>query len=543
MRFHYFLLDSDEPAVRINLANPRYGIEEAIRAAGFAYVPNSLYIGRTHFHFLSEQELEPNGLLAFNQRLLENENLSDLCARFGGSRGDGLYFQPQYMLECGAMLDDFDVVDSRMAAQLQFFDLRDIAPLFEDFCYYEEIEEGPFRQAFYAYHQFGLESREFQLAKLDYLSTLQLIDGLCFFPDPSWHFYQVGLYYKIDVALDDPDYFHRALWSGVEIYSPEIDSNRIYSCRAYTIPNGSCCLHRTPLSSSYNTLFAAVEFPRSNAAPAPVQQFGPASTFSSAVVFNVGQALMAGLFDPNGLLGFFDFGLPNAFNKRHLPSYNLIAAATASLIQISGAVSTIIISHTHTDHINMAFQVPDSYYLDWHVPSNSAPRWTQLAARIRQAGGSVTVYIPSSPMPNWGTLSIQKINTPASYHPHANGIFAQLTLSSGRRVLLPGDCILSRVAAAVGPLNYTYHYLQASHHGGVYFLPSDAANPSGIPAPAPAMSCICYSYSQPNTHHHPSYVADYNQNGWINAQITPQAPPALPNYPAPANNLEGFTWA
>jgi hypothetical protein len=541
MRFYYFLLDTDEPAVRINLARPQYGIAEAIHDAGFDYVPNSLYIGRTHFHFLSEKELEPNDLLSFNQRLLENEELSALCARFGSNRSDGMYFHLQGVLQCGALLDDFDIMGSAVAAQLQFFDLRDVAPLFEDFCFYDEIEEGPFRRAFYAYHQFGLESREFQLAKLDYLVTMRLIDGLCLFPDRSWHFYQVGRYYRIDVAVDNPQLFNRALWSGFSLYSPNVDPNGIYPCRSITISDGSCCLHQEPLSALYETLFAAVEFPRSKAAPVALHSFDPTSTFSEAIVFDVGQALMVALVDQNDLRGFFDFGLPNAFNKRYLPNYNLIAAATAALIRNSTRLSTIIISHTHTDHINMAFQVPDSYLLDWHVPSNSSPSWTRISALIQQAGGSVTVYTPYSAMPNWGNISIQKINTPTSYHPHANGIFAELNLSSGNRVLLPGDCILSRVAAAVGP-NYTYTYLQASHHGGVYFLPSDESNPGGIPAPNPVMSCICYSYSQPNTHHHPSYDANYWQMGWTNAQLTPQAPLALTGHAPPINTLKGFTW-
>lgn len=540
MRFYYFLMDSDEPAVRINLAHPQYGIEKAIRDAGFDYVPNSLYIGRTHFHFLSEKELGPNGLAAFNQRLLQNEKLSALCARFGSNRNDGLYFQLQDEVECGALLDDFDMVESTAAAKLQFFDLRDIAPLFEDFCYYEEIEEGPFRRAFYAYHQYGLESREFQLAKLDYLVSMQLLDGLCFFPDPSWHFYQVGRYYRIDVALNNPAQFNRTLWSGLELYSPETDAYGIYTCRSLVLSNGSCCLHRKPLSGPYDALFAAVEFSRPEAAPGGLRQFAPTSTFDEVFLFNVGQALMAGLFDQNDLQGFFDFGLPNAFNKRYLTSYNQIAAETSALIQAfqaSGTLSTVIISHTHSDHINMAFQVPASHSLDWHVPGNSSPRWNQIAARIRQAGGSVTIYTPYTAMPAWGNISIHKINTSTTFHPHANGIFAQVVLSRGNRVLLPGDCTLSRVAAAVGPANYTYAYLQASHHGGVYFLTANSRNPNDIPAPTgPAL--VCYSYSQPNTHGHPSFYGDYRQVGWVNEQCTPTAFVALNGYP----NLKGFSW-
>lgn len=548
MRFYYFLLDSDEPAVRINLAHPRYGIEEAIHGASFDHVPNSLYIGRTHFHFLSEKDLEPNDLLAFNQRLLENEELSALCARFGSNCSDGLYFQLQDILEFGALLNDFERVKSDVAAQLQFFDLRDIDPLFEDFRYYEEIEEGPFRRAFYAYHQFGLESREFQLAKLDYLSTLWLIEGLCFFPDPSWRFYKAGLYYRVEVEPYSPHMSQRCnriLWSGHELYSPEINEDGIYVCNIEYTFDGRCLLHQNSLPSLYDTLFAAVEFPRSMAAPAGLRQFNPTSTFDNAIVFNVGQALMVGLFDQNSLLGFFDFGLPDSFNKRYLSNYNLIAAATAALIRNSASLSTVIISHFHVDHINMAAQVPDSYSLDWHVPSNSSPRWTQISARIRRAGGSVTLYDPQTATPNWGALSIQRIHHLLSRHPHANGIFAELMLSSGNRVLLPGDCILSMVAAAVGSLNYTYTYLQASHHGGVYFLSLAERIPSAIPAPIPvsAMPHICYSYSYPNTHHHPSCTADYQQVGWTDEQRTPLAPLALPGYASPIDSLQGFIWS
>lgn len=539
MRFYYFLMDSDEPAVRINLAHPQYGIEKAIRDAGFDYVPNSLYIGRTHFHFLSEKELGPNGLAAFNQRLLQNEKLSALCAHFGSNRNDGLYFQLQDELECGALLDDFDEVEYTVAAQLQFFDLRDIAPLFEDFRYYEEIEEGPFRRAFYAYHQFGLESREFQLAKLDYLASMQLLDGLCFFPDPSWHFYQVGRYYRIDVALNNPAQFNRTLWSGLELYSPETDAYGIYTCRSLVLSNGSCCLHQKPLSGPYDALFAAVEFSRPEAAPGALRQFTPTSAFDEVFLFNVGQALMVGLFNQSDLLGFFDFGLPNAFNKRHLTNYNEIAADTAALIQASRNLSTVIISHAHNDHINMAFQVPNSHSLDWHIPGNSSLRWNQIAAKIRQAGGSVTIYTPHTAMPAWGKISINKINTSTTLHPHANGIFAQVTLPRGNQVLLPGDCTLSRVAAAVGAANYKYDYLQASHHGGAYFLPSGVPNLNDIPAPiASASAFVCYSYSQPNTHNHPSFDGDYILMGWVNEQRTPLATQALTGYP----NLKGFSW-
>lgn len=115
--------------------------------------------------------------------------------------------------------------------------------------------------------------------------------------------------------------------------------------------------------------------------------------------------------------------------------------------------------------------------------------------------------------------------------------------------MLAGDCLLSAVSAAATAA--PYHYMQASHHGGVYYRTTVARNPADIPAclPPPAgFALVYYSYSFPNRHHHPSYVADYIGQGWVNRRDTHGAPglpaPVPPAPPLPAvlvNGVRGYS--
>ena len=559
MHFYYFTFDSAEPAVRMNLAGQEYGIEAALGELGFEPALSSLWIGRKHFHFLSEIDLSEHDIKKLNLRLYQNQAVQTLCERFGKTEDSDspLPFRIQTEFSWNAVIENFDTGDpSATYAEMQLVNFADVEPLFDDFCYYDEIEDGPFKKAFHAFHTCGISSRVFQLAKLEYLATLPCTCGLCAFTDNSWHFYQIGVFYQIDVS-DDPNRFNRPVSLGFEQYSPVLNADNIYAFLAYAIVNGSCLLHMSPVPYPAGLLFSPVEITgqatgeeRPLSAPAP---FNAGTTFDEAFIYNVGQALLVGLFDQGLLRGFFDFGLPDGFNKRHFlaPGCNAAAAAIQWLIANNPTTSSIILSHWHLDHTNMAVQVPACYNLNWYAPSGySSPSAMKINHFIAANGGTLTLYTAVSAMPNFGiNLSIHKITTVGSTHPHHNGIFAELVFANGNKTMLAGDCLLSAVSAAATAA--PYHYMQASHHGGVYYRTAAARNPADIPAclPPPAgFALVYYSYSFPNRHHHPSYVADYIGQGWVNRRDTHGAPglpaPVPPAPPLPAvlvNGVRGYS--
>lgn len=554
IRFYYFEFISDAPAVRMNLAMPEYQIQRTLLRTGYDPHPEFIHIGRKHFWFLSETDVCQNALEDLDRLLLENPAYSALCTRFGRTDGNGSHLRQLTEISCGCVIGNYLIENpTETVAELEYIDLMDIAPLFDDYKYYDEIEDGPFKRAFYAYHRYGINSREFQLAKLDYLDTIPMVEGRCYFPDNSWHFYQVGRYYPISVALGDRDSFPRFLESGLESYSKERNDFNIFEeLHTYVIP-GSCLLSTTPLVYPLEELFAPTEIPadpeRLRNRPKAVNGLNPNTSIDETIIFYVGQALTVGLFENGSLQAFFDFGLPNAFNRRDFPNNNIVAAAIANLMSNSPVLDTIILSHTHNDHINMAYQVTQSHRLNWHVPSAySSPRWSAISSCIQQAGGSVTLYPANAAPITWGNLTVQRITTLNSTHPHHNGMYAKVGFGSGNRALFPGDCILAPIAAIEGAA-YSYDYLQATHHGGAYFQKQSTKNINDIPLPVSQGDPVCYSYSPGNRHGHPAYVADYQGRGWTNRQNTPAALPI----PAHIDNqittgalqgiLHGITWS
>ena len=234
MHFYYFTFDSAEPAVRMNLAGQEYGIEAALGELGFEPALSSLWIGRKHFHFLSEIDLSEHDIKKLNLRLYQNQAVQTLCERFGKTEDSDspLPFRIQTEFSWNAVIENFDTGD--------------------------EIEDGPFKKAFHAFHTCGISSRVFQLAKLEYLATLPCTCGLCAFTDNSWHFYQIGVFYQIDVS-DDPNRFNRPVSLGFEQYSPVLNADNIYAFLAYAIVNGSCLLHMSPVPYPAGLLFSPVE--------------------------------------------------------------------------------------------------------------------------------------------------------------------------------------------------------------------------------------------------------------------------------------------
>lgn len=529
IRFYYFEFISDVPAVRMNLASPEYQIRQTLLRAGFEPYPEFIHIGRKHFWFLSETDISRNALTDLDRLLLEIPAYSALCARFGQTDGNGSHLRRLSEIACGCVIGSCEFDNpTDVVAKLEYHDLNDIAPLFEDYRYYDEIEEGAFKRAFYTYHHYGINSREFQLAKLDYLASVPLVEGRCHFPDNSWHFYQIGRYYPIRIALDDPSYFSRFLESGLESYAQETNRLIFDVLHSLIIP-GSCLLSTTPLVYPLEELFAPVEIISDPERLRPVNALNPATAIDEALIFYVGQALTVGLFENQALQAFFDFGLPDSFNRRYFPNYNTVAAAIASLMANSGQLSTIILSHIHADHINMGMQIPASYVLNWHVPTGySSAKWTQISARIHTAGGNVTLYPTTAAPTTWGNLAIRRITTPNSTHPHHNGIYAKVNFNSGNHALFSGDCILAPIKTIEGAA-YTYDYLQASHHGGAYFRTLGTRTTNDIPQPNTPAQSVCYSYSPVNRHGHPSYTTDYSTRGWTTRTNTPTAP-HLPAY-------------
>ncbi|MDD3360209.1 MAG: hypothetical protein PHW34_00875 [Hespellia sp.] len=544
MHFNYFRFNTEQPAIRINLADSQYQIQKALDELGLKLVEGTLHISRTTFQFYSEEKFTENMVLQLNKALLKQNSIKQLCHSFGAKKiRQNDEEAPPFVKDEGftayAIIHEIDVVGPGFVlAEMEFVAKNDVDILFSDtdYQFFDELEAGPLRNAIAAYRSFGIQSREFQLAKLDYLITLPCTAGNCYFPDNSYHFYQLGKFYLADVCIDNPDFFSRKMDTGYEVFR-DIPENGVILLTHNIILSGSALLHMESVTLPLEQLFSLVPLDRSqskNSISAPLKAFSPTSVFDEADVCNVGQALLVLLKNAGNVEGFFDFGLPNALNRRYFPQSNVIAAAIQGLFTTQAAPpTTIILSHWHTDHINLALQVTGSWSLDWYVPGGfSTPTITKINGLIRTHGGALHLLLPGAAMPNFGVhLNIHKISTPGSSHPHANGIFAEMTLPTGNTIMLAGDCIYSAVFAAKNLPTYTY--LQATHHGGCYSQTATTQNPAHIPAPnpAPAVSQVIYSYSTPNTHHHPSNVADHTHQGWGNTLHTPAAPalPAPPN--------------
>lgn len=223
---------------------------------------------------------------------------------------------------------------------------------------------------------------------------------------------------------------------------------------------------------------------------------------------------------------------------------------------------TVIISHFHDDHICGLNSMVNSHTsgipgartyhyffanMDLHLPDTyQPPSFNTLTATITGAGGNVTIYDDQTPMQvqnqvfGFGLGSFDHpISGAYDPHPHLHGMYVSCQTTTGTSVLMVGDTVyrgIQTVGAAVlnqmphqGDLAVPYDVLIACHHGGDYavgiaggnYLPN-VSREDYIPIPGNNNPTVIYSANGngTGTHPNPTYVAEYQNQGWTAGVIT-----------------------
>jgi len=279
-----------------------------------------------------------------------------------------------------------------------------------------------------------------------------------------------------------------------------------------------------------------------------VGAIAPGTVFNSIRAYYVGAALCVGLADNNNVIqGFFDIGYASSRAIAQL----LFRAGSENLDDILAQLRginplTIIISHWHRDHINIALALlaADIGRHHWIYPVSASPVAGRLTAHVPPAQQTpMNDDFINAPMPiNLGNITITKIDAfdtsppapgqqphPQShFHPHHHGIYAAIRLVSGNYAILSGDCTYFGMELFYSGMDFMQRLpipgaivLQASHHGGEHGLPPVIANDRLVSIPQfavphpPTVMNIFYS-ANGRTHGHPNQqiIAEYNNVGW-----------------------------
>lgn len=274
-----------------------------------------------------------------------------------------------------------------------------------------------------------------------------------------------------------------------------------------------------------------------------VNAIGQYTLFFGTNFFYVGAALCAGIYSASKyildiyladkLVAFFDFGYRSVTSSRSVYVNNNTYKAQANLQIIQNEIQTnpdktVIISHWHSDHINLVGKVPPATYQNfwaqstWYTPQSSSPVALYVNRTLVHYGGRLTMINNQYPASNrvyrinnnqnltFGKADAFPLTTRAGKHPHHHGLYAKVKLADfdGRNlvsVLLAGDTTYSGIPPAFRNNN---EYLQACHHCGNYaYPPSPRDDRASIPTPKIDSTYQKVVYSANGyTHRHPNAV-------------------------------------
>ena len=118
-----------------------------------------------------------------------------------------------------------------------------------------------------------------------------------------------------------------------------------------------------------------------------------------------------------------------------------------------------------------------------------------------------------------GNADIQagKINYAGNQHPHHQGVYMRVRLTSGTTVLLAGDTTYEGIPANVRTNgNAGYGCLQACHHGGNYHY-APAGNQATAYIPRAAGGAVAVYSADGIYHGHPDaqVVGEHRQRGYL----------------------------
>lgn len=382
-----------------------------------------------------------------------------------------------------------------------------------------QISDASFRKAFTAFLEEGAESENFQQNKLPYLGEVELC--------------------LLDIYFDQLDEF--AENSQMGWYEVEITEDGHYSCIASSILGDEAASYRCNIrmlpTEAQQMLKKIYQLVSSKGEPEifPCNAIQQNTVIQSLVLYYVGAALCVEIHDTNQAVGFFDMGLYTGANSTNafVRQNSLLAMINETLIlsQLQNQPSqTVILSHWHDDHYNLLYSIrnnplyhPFLQQSSFYVPQCGLQAAINLNQSVLNAGGAFHVQ-NNAAAPNINAFTInnnphflcRKIDAFANPYPHHHGIYAVVTLASGRLAFLAGDCTYAGIDA--NDRVQQYAYIQACHHGGNYAVSPAQRNINDIPWPNPGQnptavySANGYTYGHPN----PMFVNDHTAAGYTN---------------------------
>lgn len=413
----------------------------------------------------------------------------------------------------------------------------------------DDIPDGAFRRVYTSFLQNGIGSDAFRQIKFQYFGELQISYVEVYFDDLEYELFPMNSWYCIILDGSDPDPSIIPFLDADALF----DYAKSYDC-VFMVPQNpddfsgysmECTLHSCSVylltSDMQEALFQLSSLTEINAARDGIHgRISNITVFTRACVYDVGQALCVGLYSStqNGqfsLCGFFDFGIPHTGRNPH-PEYaaeyprlcRQIAATTSQ-----GGIIDIILSHWHPDHFALAMPLASCLgFTYWYVPNARVPAFMPqtMLNHIASNGGTLifapdppAISVPYNGNPNLRVTKMDyRVSGRKQDHIHHHSLYAQLMLGSGTTVFLAGDCTY----AGIDPNARTagYDFLQASHHGGIYYKPPAVEDPDDIPWPKkPGESTVIYSCNRNHNrlgHPLPGIVEDHITAGWFNAYDT-----------------------
>lgn len=399
----------------------------------------------------------------------------------------------------------------------------------------EGSKDGNYEEVFENFRRYGMEHENFQKVKGRYLGETDFMLLTVYFEDLTYAMYQYGKWYCID--LTDREH-------GEEL------TGKVYDCavcewgveddpviNAYGSFEELGRVRKGRLRQLYRPYIPAESRWDGDIGENGLQAIGAGTVFDEVIFYYVGAALCAEIVDNAGnTAAFFDLGTRVSGNARLL---NLQAPAQNSRNVILGKLQTIgrgnrvtiFISHWHVDHCNALgyffhqnVLTPNiRWNTNWYVPGSNLPSFHAVQNSIPAASFHVTAPGAAQAAVNINhNVNIQagKISYRGAPHPHHQGVYARVMLSSGTTVFLAGDTTYEGIPANERTNgNNGYTCLQACHHGGNYHYAPAVQNPAAGFIPQAEQNAIAVYSADGIYHGHPApqYVGDHRMAGYSQA--------------------------
>jgi hypothetical protein len=393
----------------------------------------------------------------------------------------------------------------------------------------ERIVSEKHEAVFSMFQEYGLLHERFREVKGRYLGETGFKVLTVYFDGLDFAKYRCGNWYGIRFSQDSSKLGREALACSICDWGDEDNAEINSYCSIDTLPDEQAAMLRE-LYHPY--------IPEESS----IRKTGKVGAITEGTVFRwvrfyyVGAALCVLLLDDRPrVTAFFDLGVKvskePALSARFPSAENARGRILACLSDISDVnKATIFISHWHNDHTNAIgkcyrFNRGLNNMVDnteWYVPASGLPSFTTVQNvmpaelfHVCQEG------MEQDPMDidNNPRMQIGKINLQNNPHPHHQGIYAKVTLRSGKQVLLVGDTTYEGLPEEIRSNGGRgYDCLQVCHHGGDYYLPPANQNiqtaASYIPKAKSGAIAVYSADGRTYGHPDPFFVAHYRGQGY-----------------------------